>query len=106
MSATKHTPGPWRPESESRSPDGSDLLVTTADGAYSIADCRMQCTGVGSVDEAEANARLIAAAPDLLAELRALVEGIERAAAAGVDLSGYVGTGRALALIARVEGRR
>ena len=42
----------------------------------------------------------------LIAELRALVAGIERAAAAGIDLSGYVGTGRALALIARVEGRR
>ena len=42
----------------------------------------------------------------LVETLRALVAGIERAAAAGIDLSGYVGTGRALELIARAEGRR
>ena len=42
----------------------------------------------------------------LVDALKDLVSGIERAAAAGMDLSGYVGTGRALELIARVEGRR
>jgi hypothetical protein len=68
------TPGPWKLETESRSADGSDLLVTTTDGAWNIADCRDHGgLGVDSVEEAEANARLIAAAPALRDALRRLV---------------------------------
>ena len=83
---TAHTPGPWRLESESRSPDGSDLLVTTDDGAYSIADCRMQATGVGDTEEAESNARLIAAAPELLAALKGILAALTQPATYPADL--------------------
>lgn len=62
----KHTHGPWEVESH-YSPDGSDLVILH-DQCTVIADCRNQC-GVRDCDEAEANARLIAAAPDLLEAL-------------------------------------
>lgn len=65
--ANSFTSGPWKLETESRSADGSDLLVTTPDGAWNIADCRdHNGLGVDDVSQAEANARLIAAAPDLV----------------------------------------
>jgi hypothetical protein len=72
MSAAKHTPGPWKLETESRSPDGSELVITDSDGGYTIALCR-SATGIPDADEAEANAKLIAAAP-------ALAEALEKAA--------------------------
>lgn len=64
----QHTPGPWLLETESRSPDGSDLIVTNADGHYTVATCRITTgTGVPDTEVAEANARLCAAAPKLRA---------------------------------------
>jgi hypothetical protein len=72
-SETEGTPGPWRLETESRSADGSDLVVTDAIGAYTVATCRIGDTGVADVYEAEANARLIAAAPEMAAALRKIV---------------------------------
>lgn len=63
-----HTPGPWRLESESRGTLGSDTIITDAEGGWSIAECELV-----SIDgEAEANARLIATAPELLAVVKAL----------------------------------
>jgi hypothetical protein len=69
---TKHTPGPWRLETHSRSANGSDLIVTDGAGAYTVAGCCYLDTGVKSAEEAAANARLIAAAPDLLDQLKGM----------------------------------
>lgn len=55
----KHTPGPW---SVYEADDGDWHVVAGDDGELEIA---------GFVDGGEANARLIAAAPDLLAIARA-----------------------------------
>lgn len=68
----KHTPGPWRVE------EGTTLIwgdcnpddTTTYGMGYPIAECRMTpsaswAKGPKKYEEAEANARLIAAAPDL-----------------------------------------
>jgi hypothetical protein len=57
-----HTPGPWVAETS-----GLPLAVTTEDG-------RHLATVYPSRDEGRANARLIAAAPDLLAALRTMVD--------------------------------
>ncbi len=65
-----HTPGPWRvmPESQAQSP----WIVGDAEGG-SIADC--EPCGPWMPDEvADANARLIASAPDLLAALRGYLD--------------------------------
>jgi imidazolonepropionase-like amidohydrolase len=61
----------------------------------------------GKVDSALASRRatLAAAAPRMLRALRGLVDGVERAAAAGVDLTGHLGVGDALSAIAEAEGR-
>jgi hypothetical protein len=72
MSA-KHTPGPWRVEQDTTqiwgACDPSDN--STRGMGYPIAECRTTRAGNWATgpdcDEAEANARLIAAAPDLLA---------------------------------------
>lgn len=66
MSAPKHTPGPWQMRSQRiqraatvEAPGRTPICVTT---------------GVESKVTHEANARLIAAAPDLLAALEAVAE--------------------------------
>lgn len=56
-----HTPGPWDVE-----PKGSRNFVDGADG---LAVAYLGWAGVRERSEIEANARLIAAAPDLLAAL-------------------------------------
>ena len=60
MTESKHTPGPWRRGAITQT-------ITAQNGKRLVADCR----GNGSQhpateDECEANARLIAAAPELL----------------------------------------
>ena len=60
MSENKFTPGPWE--------TGDDYQVQTVDKhGYEIAEMRID------VPEYEANARLIAAAPDLLEALEAVL---------------------------------
>lgn len=75
MSEGKHTPGPWRVE------EGTTLVWgncnpedhTTWGMGYPIAETRINPSGNWSTgpyaDEGEANARLIAAAPDMLEAL-------------------------------------
>lgn len=76
-----HTPAPWRVE------DGTTLIwgacnpddMTTYGMGYPIVECRITPTSYGwakgpNADEGEANARLIAAAPELLEALRNLTE--------------------------------
>jgi hypothetical protein len=71
---SKHTPGPWVAEFEEtynvRGPDeGRVAICMNLKGRYGLGGRR---TGA----ESAANARLIAAAPDLLETLRELVDGM------------------------------
>jgi len=64
MTNTKHTPGPWEVKKELTGLGNVEFLITdglddTPDGADTIAHVIFS-------NEAQANARLIAAAPDLL----------------------------------------
>jgi hypothetical protein len=56
----KHTPGPWEHDGDEITSTSGDYIATTAYGV--------------SESQAEANARLIAAAPDLLDALREIAE--------------------------------
>lgn len=63
MAATAHTPGPWNAEPMT----GRGAWVKGSSGEWAALSC-------GDTDAtAEANARLIAAAPDLLAALKKIV---------------------------------
>ena len=83
---TKHTPGPW----VVRTIDQSLATVETQDGRYIIGNAgqlRADDWKTGHI-ERRANARLIAAAPELLEALQEMVAGdaeaIEEAQALGV----------------------
>ena len=67
MSSPKHTPGPWNYYKHGPRGDNGKVKVETATEVIAV---------VAQRDEAEqfANARLIAAAPRLLAELKALAD--------------------------------
>lgn len=69
MREAKHTPGPWETYHEC-----GDESVLGPDG-FMVADCAIFSLrpGAPTVERCRANARLIAAAPDMLAALRALV---------------------------------
>ena len=70
MSA-KHTPGPWRVTA--RACNMIDVLhAVDSPGAITMALCRVQARQ-SWIAEAEANANLIAAAPDMLEALRKAV---------------------------------
>lgn len=101
-----HTSGPWR---------ASECLTVCQDGGGAIAQC-FWVSGAIELEAAEANARLIAAAPDLLEALRGafMVAGWgERAAMAaegGEDPEKWDGLVRewsqiARKAIAKAEGR-
>jgi len=68
---TKHTPGPWH-VGDLAAPNlaGRNALVYAPSG-YAVADAKIFHCKFG-VPEMEANARLIAAAPDLLEALEAI----------------------------------
>ena len=68
----KHTPGPWSWCAVGwEEPSGAfDIEATTADGRHVIIASRYDWQH--RVEESEANARLIAAAPELLEALRGL----------------------------------
>lgn len=74
MTDSKHTPGPWQamPVAE-HSTTGQTIIVLNYDG-YPTAFVPGWTDNPETTSEAQANARLIAAAPDLLAALR-LAEG-------------------------------
>lgn len=71
MSELTHTPGPWGIK---RSKDGSGDIGITAPGVYNVvAECFAAMRHAAERSpEVDANARLIASAPDLLAALTAL----------------------------------
>lgn len=73
---TKHTPGPWFPYT------GSNGLVHVSPCAIPTVSTAQICTFNGSSfrakGETEANARLIASAPDLLCMLERILDGVLR----------------------------
>lgn len=84
MSDSKHTAGPWRVEQDTTliwgdcNPDDA----TSYGMGYPIAECRVTPSGSWAKgpkghSEADANARLIAAAPDLLEALKAAMAFID-----------------------------
>ena len=95
-----HTPGPWvTADGFGPSPDG--LAIQSLDGKnYLICEC----TGYYSLETTLANARLIAAAPDLLATLRQI--GIEATESPNSDANRLeLILSLARAAIAKAEGR-
>ena len=129
---TKHTPGPWR---VTNIKDGAIDVWTTAEQHGTICRIPKGEKGMGPygpsrptgtygsiVDpcEREANARLIAAAPETLAELDAAQAALDRAASFVADLAGWADdpmgadaeaeelaeqASKARAAIAKAEGR-
>lgn len=96
-----HTPGPWldlfgNPWNDD---EGNRLLITTPDKLRTIA----HVFNAGDIDECEANARLIAAAPELLYALKMALDVME------VQNVGLGGTQslvrRAIAKSTQPEGR-
>lgn len=73
MTQTTHTPGPWKLADECYSPDG---YVWASDNDELVAVAGYDCSDLPTITRA-ANARLIAAAPDLLAALATLIEDCE-----------------------------
>lgn len=71
MSNTKHTPGPWYVQDNTdQDGDGHQLRVDSDEGVVA------QCGRKPFVDEqSRANAALIAAAPEMFAALKRLVDG-------------------------------
>lgn len=77
MSAAKHTPGPWRVFNHSWS--DTSILADGFDHGICLLDINHATEESQEADEAlmAANARLIAAAPELLDALKAAVSTIE-----------------------------
>jgi len=104
-----HTPGPW----ELDEGDDGDNFTIRADGEFVTRLTKSRYTDDRRDPEAYANAALIAAAPDMLAALAAIVKGADSEPdgdyLVGMNL-GYVAIHRrkieaARAAIARAEGR-
>lgn len=101
----RHTPAPWRVED----PLGPDILSIVAGGpeVYNwthIAQISVSDEGDAPRGQAEANARVMAAAPELLAQLRGLVaftKAIIRDAGLDPDATAvaFVSGGNELALV-------
>jgi hypothetical protein len=68
-----HTVGPWTFKYEPQSDGSAEAFEIHAHGATLIGACSC-CNGAFISDDAEGNARLIAAAPDLLDALELIVK--------------------------------
>lgn len=75
--SSKHTPGPWEAYVNNSQGYALGVMVCSggrAGGNENLCDIRDPHGFEGGVAEAEANARLVAAAPDLLAALNELYD--------------------------------
>lgn len=104
----QHTPGPWAIDRDPRR--GMSWNINIVDKARGHAVCFMAHSGGKEPERDEANARLIAAAPELLEALQEMVDGdaeaIDEAKALGVPfpeemLKAYR---KAIAAIAKATG--
>jgi hypothetical protein len=91
----KHTPGPWE---VSKLGNGLYILGDRRPGSAQV----VATVGGSSQANLEANARLVAAAPELLAQLKALIKA-DVGGEAGPDY--YRLVSEAVGLLARVEGK-
>lgn len=106
---TQHTPGPWKVRAI---PDGTRLSVIDANGEW-VADARPWSMSQRALYEQAANARLIAAAPQLLEVCRRAVAGLSTGACmtcgaepgANIDCPGCLWVLDAEQAIAIAEGR-
>jgi hypothetical protein len=96
-----HTPGPWHTSKNFRYVRGS--WVTTGDGPKDFNVCEIWTNGEGDDEQANANARLISAAPDLLAMCEQLLSlyRLHRPQAFGTDATEEA----ARAAIAKAQGK-
>lgn len=69
MTQTKHTPGPWEVK-HSESKPAFNVVGKYLGGKYKIARCPYIADVKVEKEEAEANAKLIAAAPDMIEILK------------------------------------
>lgn len=98
--AAKHTPGPW----EWRGESSTQVIAWNDDHSERGVVAQVGTDGgTFSKSEAQANARLIAASPDLLAALRAVLDHGQRLDPHHEDLCNVCGPTRAA--IAKVEGK-
>lgn len=67
----KHTPGPWKFNGHSLSGNHFNVIGTQLGNKFKIARCPYEVEG--DKEEAEANAKLAAAAPELLEALQGVV---------------------------------
>ena len=79
MSGFKGTPGPWAVSYADNPKHGSSWGgYWQIDAQYDAVACNQFCfAGINKPDVSEANAHLLAAAPDLLAALQQFVNGVE-----------------------------
>lgn len=98
MSENKHTPGPWQVEFAHTQQSSGIVYWQVHDGSDAIA-CNQFC----AAGNAEANARLIAAAPDLLGALKEILESPESQENSYDCFQGLKDLARAA--IAKAEGR-
>ncbi len=81
MKTQTHTPGPWKVSSCS---DGREIVSHSCGITFPIAEA---CDGLGKANglkEAQSNARLIASAPELLAECKRSLDEIVSALSGGI----------------------
>lgn len=97
----RHTPAPWNMYKSKAMDNFYHIVRPEANGTLEICTISLADNSM----EDHANAAMIAASVDLYNALRGLVEGIEAAAEAGIDTTGYIGVGKAFAAIAKAEGR-
>ncbi len=100
MTNTKHTPAPWKSINE---------MIMAKNGDVAVADCFHSMKGRLKVAERKANARLIAAAPELLETLKEF-SALEVRGHALIDRLQFSEEGRALAqkitaALSRAEGK-
>ena len=74
---TKHTPGPWRVAKMRAMTGPTEEMLTVEGGIETDAPERVARVGFEVTETAEADARLIAAAPELLAALQQTVAWME-----------------------------
>ena len=93
MNETKFTPGPWQTDGL----DVRDTRFREPDACYPIATVDNN----NAIDDPEANARLISAAPDLYEAARLAAETLEAVGLSGCDQDAK----RLRAAIAKAEGK-
>lgn len=92
--ASKHTPGPWRM-------NGNYVSGSDSDGRAMIAHLVVNNDTMFAIGRAEANARLIAEAPAMLAIIRQMLD--QARGNAGKPMPDVL-IGQALLLVARIDG--